>query len=228
MSIRLMTEINENVEYLAEGEGAAKRHYIRGVFAEADVDNRNHRRYPFAILEKEVGRFHTDNIDKQGAYGELGHPQGSNINLDRACILIKEMKADKNTFVGKALVTNTPMGKIVEGLIGDGARLGVSTRALGSLKPLAGGINEVQGDLRLLAVDVVADPSAPSAFVNGIMENVEYIFDAAKDTYIEQHLPDIRRSLLGMTKDRREAAQLQIWEGFLDGISKRNRSKNYR
>lgn len=221
MSIKLMTEINENVEYLAEGEGVAKRHYIRGVFAEADVDNRNHRRYPFAILEKEVGRFTNDNINKQGAYGELGHPQGSNINLDRACILIKEMKADRNTFVGKALVTNTPMGKIVEGLIGDGARLGVSTRALGSLKPLSGGINEVQGDLRLLAVDVVADPSAPSAFVNGIMENVEYIYDAAEGTYIEQHLPDIRRSLLGMTSERRQDAQLAIFEGFLSGLSRR-------
>lgn len=221
MSLKLMTEINENVEYLAEGEGAAKRHYIRGVFAEADVDNRNHRRYPFPILEKEVNRFTQDNINKQGAYGELGHPQGSNINLDRACILIKEMLADKNTFIGKALVTNTPMGKIVEGLIGDGARLGVSTRALGSLKPLAGGINEVQSDLRLLAVDVVADPSAPSAFVNGIMENVEYIYDAAKGTYLEQHLDETRRHLKQMSHSQREAAQLAIFENFLNDLSRR-------
>lgn len=223
MGLKLITEINENVEYLTEGEGPAKRTFIRGIFAEADVDNRNHRRYPFPILEKEVARYTQANIMTNGAYGELGHPTGSNINLDRACILIKEMKADRNTFVGKALVTNTPMGKIVEGLIGDGARVGVSTRALGSLKPINGGINEVQGDLRLLAVDVVADPSAPNAFVNGIMEGVDYIYDAVKGTYLEEHLDEHRRHLRTLSIQQYNDAKVAIFEGWLGSITKRSR-----
>jgi len=221
MSLKLITELNEDVEYIFEEKEGMRRYYIKGVFAEADVDNRNKRRYPLPILEKEVNRYVKENVQKNAAFGELGHPTGSNINLDRACILIKELNKNNNAFMGKALVTNTPVGRIVEGLISDGARLGVSTRSLGSLKPISGGINEVQDDLRLLAVDVVADPSAPNAFVNGIMENVEYIYDAAKDAYIEQHIDDTKKALRGMSIKQINAAKLALFEDFINKLSSR-------
>lgn len=221
MSLKLISDLNENVEYLTEEVEGVKRRFIHGVFAEADVENRNHRRYPMPILEREVTRYTNENIDKKSAYGELGHPAGSNINLDRVCIMINELKQDKNAFIGKALVTNTTMGKIVEGLIGDGCRLGVSTRALGSLKPLGGGVNEVQKDLRLLAIDVVADPSAPNAFVNGIMEGVEYFYDAAKGAYLEQHLDDTKKALKGMTLAQIDEAKIVMFQDFLHEITRR-------
>lgn len=219
--MKLITELNENIEYVKEETEGLKRYYLRGVYAEAEVNNRNKRRYPFPILEREINRYTKENIEKNSGYGELGHPTGSNINLDRACLLIKELKQDKNSWIGKGLVTNTPMGRIVEGLIDDGARLGVSTRALGSLKPMGDGINEVQDDLRLLAVDVVADPSAPNAFVNGIMENVEYVYDAARGAYIEEHLDATKKALKGMSLRQIENAKLAIFEDFIAKLASR-------
>src|ERR1017187_2004694 len=221
MSLKLITELNESVTYLTEELEGVKRRFIHGTFAEAEINNRNKRRYPLPILEREVNRYVKENVEKNSAFGELGHPTGSNINLDRVCILIKELKQDKNNFIGKALVTNTLIGKTVEGLISDGARMGVSTRALGSLKPLTGGINEVQDDLHLLAVDVVADPSAPNAFVNGIMENVEYIYDAAKGAYIEQELDDMKKSLKNMSLKQIQEAKGVMFEDFLYHLTHR-------
>jgi len=220
--MKLLTELNEQVEYITEAIGETKRTFIKGIFAEAEVLNRNKRMYPLDTLQREVTRYVNENVATNSAYGELNHPDGPGINLDRACILIKEMKKDGNAFVGKALVTSTPMGKIVEGLINDGARLGVSTRALGSLQPIKEGVNEgsfiVRPDLRLLAVDVVADPSAPNAFVNGIMEGREYIYDQARNVFVEQFLDETQKALKGMTQKRVDEAKLAIFEDFLSKL----------
>ena len=221
--MKLLTELNEQVEYITEEVGGNKRTFIKGIFAEAEVLNRNKRMYPMPILEREITRYTKENISTNSAYGELNHPDGPGINLDRACILIKEMNKDGNAFIGKALVTSTPMGKIVEGLINDGARLGVSTRALGSLQPIKEGVNEgsflVRPDLRLLAVDVVADPSAPNAFVNGILENREYIYDASKNIFVEQFLDDTKKALKNMDQKRVDEAKLAIFQDFLNKLA---------
>jgi hypothetical protein len=221
--MKLLTELYETVEYITEEVNGGKRTFIKGIFAEAEVLNRNKRMYPMPILEREITRYTKENISTNSAYGELNHPDGPGINLDRACILIKEMNKDGNAFIGKALVTSTPMGKIVEGLIADGARLGVSTRALGSLQPIKEGVNEgsflVRPDLRLLAVDVVADPSAPNAFVNGILEDREYIYDASKNIFVEEFLDETKKVLKNMDQKRVDEAKLAMFQEFLDKLA---------
>jgi len=217
--MKLIREHVENVQYIREGEEGSKTLYIQGTFAQAEVANRNKRIYPLSILENEVGRYVNEKVKHNSAFGELGHPPGPSINLDRSCILIKELKKDGNNFIGKARVTSEGLGKIVSGLINDGAQLGVSTRALGSLKPLKDGINEVQSDFRLLAVDVVADPSAPDAYVNGIMENVEYFWDAAKGTWGERVIEEARQEVKKMTLTEIEERKLALFEQFITALS---------
>ena len=219
--MKLLRELVEQVEYIKEEKDGKETLYIRGPFAQAEVPNRNKRIYRMPILEKEVNRYVEENIKHARAFGELGHPPGPNINLDRVAILIKEMVRDGNNFMGKAKVTSTPMGQITAGLINDGARLGVSTRALGSLKQIDGGINEVQDDLKLLAVDVVADPSAPSAFVDGIMEGSEYIWDVAKGTWAERIIEQTRKEIKKMSIREIEERQLQLFERFLSSLKPR-------
>lgn len=213
-----ITEQLEDLHYITELEGNDKKHYIQGVFAQAEIANKNKRIYPIAVLENEVGRYRRENINKNNAYGELGHPTGPNINLDRVAIHVKSLVQEGNDFIGKALIASTPMGGIVKGLISDGAKLGVSTRALGSLKPTQNGLNEVQGDLRLLAVDVVADPSAPRAFVDGIMEETSYFWDSAKQAYIQEHADNTRRGIRGMTSREVEEKQVRMFADFLNRL----------
>jgi hypothetical protein len=175
--MRLITELNEEVEYITEAkDGGVKEHYIHGVFLQADLPNRNGRIYPFPIMEKEVDRYIKEAVEKNRAYGELGHPQGPSINLDRVSHIITELKQDGKNYIGKAKLTNTPMGNIAKGLLESGAQLGVSSRGLGSLKPTKNGIMEVQNDFHLAtAGDIVANPSAPDAYVRGIMEDVDWM-----------------------------------------------------
>lgn len=217
--MKLIRELVEEVQYLKEEKDGKTSLYIRGPFAQAEVPNRNKRIYRMNIMEKEVHRYLNESVNQSRAFGELGHPPGPNINLDRACILIKEMVKDGNNFNGKALVTSTPMGQIVAGLINDGAKLGVSTRALGSLKPLKDGINEVQSDFRLLAVDVVADPSAPDAYVEGIMEGSEYIWNAASGTWAERTIENQRKEIKTMTLEQIEDNKLRLFETFLNSLN---------
>ena len=165
--MRLISEINESVTYVTEANG--KDLYIEGVFLQADVKNRNGRLYPGPIMQKEVKRYTKEYIDKKRAFGELGHPEGPTINLDRVSHMITELKQDGSNYLGKAKVTDTPHGNIVKNLIKEGAQLGVSSRGMGTLKANKKGIQEVQGDFYLAtAADIVADPSAPDAFVNGV------------------------------------------------------------
>ena len=218
----MITELTEEIEYITEAkEDGSKDHYIHGVFLQADVKNRNGRMYPMPIMEREVERYMNDVVKNNRAYGELGHPAGPQINLDRVSHMITELKKNGSNFMGKAKLTDTPMGNIAKGLLKSGANLGVSSRGMGSLKPNKLGIMEVQEDFRLAtAADIVADPSAPDAFVKGIMENVDWIYDSVKDTWIEQRLHETRKSLKRM--DEIEQSKLGIFESFIQKLSSKN------
>jgi hypothetical protein len=232
----LSEELDTKIECLVEGSGADRKLFIEGIFAQAEVANRNKRIYPLQVLANEVRRYTNENITPGRAWGELGHPSGPNVGLDRVCILIKEMRQHGNDFHGKALVTATPMGNVLKGLMESGGKIGVSTRALGSLKEGRGGLKEVAKDLRLLAVDVVADPSAPNAFVNSIMENADWIYNVQTDQYVNANAPaprsrsfnatvhqhiiqeqteDMRRRMMRMTMRELEQDKMKLFHDFI-------------
>lgn len=183
--MKLITEIfNEDCEVITESsESGKKSYFIEGPFMQGDIKNRNGRVYPSAVLEKEMNRYNDSFIKTKRALGELGHPAGPQINGDRVSHLITEMKRDGSNFTGKAKILGTPMGEIVKTFIDEGVKIGVSTRGLGSVKPGKDGIMEVQNDFHLATVDIVTDPSGPNCFVNGIMENTEYYFDIATNSW---------------------------------------------
>lgn len=168
--------MNEEVEYIVESSEGKKNYFISGIFMQAEQKNRNGRIYPMDVLSPKVDSYVSDFVDKNRAFGELNHPQGPTVNLDRVSHLVKDLQCEGTNFNGKAKIMDTPMGKIVQNLMDEGAKLGVSTRGMGSLKS-QNGINMVQPDFMLAAVDIVADPSAPDAFVDGIMEGKEWIWE---------------------------------------------------
>lgn len=177
--MKLICETVEDVKYITEKTESGKKNlYIEGIFMQGGIVNRNNRSYSPEILEKEVARYTRDLIEKGRAFGELGHPNGPSINLDRVSHIITEMRRDGNNFIGKARISDTPMGNIARGIMESGGQLGVSSRGMGSIKENKNGIMEVQNDFYLAtAADIVADPSAPDAFVHGIMEGVEWVWD---------------------------------------------------
>ena len=194
--MKLITEINEDLEYIVEGTGDKKSMYINGVFMMSETKNRNGRIYSKPILFNEVSRYRNEYVDKNRAFGELGHTEGPTINLERVSHMIKELKEDGNNIVGKAKIMDTPYGNIVKNLINEGAKLGVSSRGMGSLEE-KGGANYVKDDFYLAtAADIVADPSAPDAFVDGIMEGKEWIWDngVVKEATIAKIKESIKRS----------------------------------
>ena len=175
--MKLISEEIQDAEYLVEETGGKKSYKIRGVFLQSDIKNRNGRIYENDILSNEVKRYTTEFIDKKRAFGELGHPDGPTVNLERVSHMITSLKSEGKNFIGEAKIMDTPYGKIVKGLIDEGAQLGVSSRGMGSLVQ-KNGSNYVGKDFYLAtAADIVADPSAPDAFVEGIMENKEWIWD---------------------------------------------------
>jgi hypothetical protein len=178
MGIKLISEEVANVEYLTEQDENGKKNYkIKGIFMQADLKNRNGRVYPMEILEKEVKRYNKEYISEKRAFGELGHPDGPTVNLERASHMITALYPDGKNFIGEAKILSTPMGNIVKNLMDEGAKLGVSSRGMGSLDQ-KNGANYVRNDFYLAtAADIVADPSAPSAFVEGIMEGKEWVWD---------------------------------------------------
>ena len=213
--MRLISEITENVEYIQEANG--KDLYIEGVFLQADVKNRNGRMYPSKVMEKEVKRYTKEYIDKKRAFGELGHPEGPTVNLDRVSHMITELTQDGSNWRGKAIVTDTPHGNIVKSLIKEGAQLGVSSRGMGSLKANKKGYQEVQDDFYLAtAADIVADPSAPDAFVNGVMEGKEWIWDngAIKEKEIAKYNKIIKKT----PKNRLTSIEATIFEDFMNKL----------
>jgi hypothetical protein len=220
--MKLITELVEEVEYISEAkENGDKEHYIHGIFLQANKKNRNGRIYEMTVLEPEVNRYVTEIVKKNRAYGELGHPEGPQINLDRVSHIITELKRDGSNFIGKAKLTNTPMGNIARGLLESGANLGVSSRALGSLQPdHKTGAMMVQPDLRLAtAADIVADPSAPDAFVKGIMENVDWIYDPVKDTWHEEKLDNMKKKINNMSLQEIEERKLSIFENYISSLA---------
>lgn len=214
--MKLITETTEEVRLVTEkADDGKKNYFIEGVFMQAEQRNRNGRVYPMGILEKEVKRYCLELVDKKRALGELNHPQGPTVNLDKVSHLITELHFKGNDCYGKAKILETPMGKIVKSLIDEGAQLGVSSRGMGSLKDI-GGINEVQQDFMLSAVDIVADPSAPSAFVNGIMEGAEWVWD--NGILREKHIAEMKQEIEQSTRQEREQKAIHIFEKFIRGL----------
>ena len=174
--MKLITETTLGVRLLTEEKDGKKNYFIEGVFMQSETKNRNGRVYPGAVMSKEVGRYNKEYVEQNRAMGELGHPEGPTVNLERVSHIIKELRLEGNDVYGRAKILDTPYGKIVKNLMDEGAKLGVSSRGMGSLKE-QDGVNVVQEDFMLASVDVVADPSAPNAFVNGIMEGKEWIWE---------------------------------------------------
>lgn len=219
--MKLLVENIDSVNVLTEAdEGDAKKHYIQGIFLQAGIQNRNHRIYPPHLMEREVNRYIKEKIETGSAYGELGHPtSGPQINLDRVSHIIKELRRDGNNWIGKAQVINEGMGKIAIGLADAGARLGVSSRALGSTKPV-NGIMEVQPDFRLFSVDIVGSPSAPDAFVNSIMESAEWVWDngVLKEKGLSMAKAAIDKAAATRNRRKMNEAALQAWKSLLGNI----------
>lgn len=217
--MKLITELVEETNYITETREDGKReHFITGRFIVAEEKNKNGRMYPKAVLENEVERFIREMVNTKRALGELNHPQGPTINLDRVSHIITELKWDKNYVNGKAKITETPMGEIVKGLLESGWQGGVSTRGLGSLKE-SNGVMVVQSDFKLSTVDIVSDPSGPGCFVNGIMENVEWVYNPVKGTWHEEQLDNIKKTIHKMSMNELEEKQLSIFEDYVASLT---------
>jgi hypothetical protein len=212
--------LDQELSILKEAADDGKRSYfIEGIFLMGDRPNKNGRSYNSRILAKEVARYTKDLIENNRAYGELGHPQGPQINLDRVCMMIKSLRQEGSDFVGKAKITSTPHGDIVKGLLEDGANLGVSSRGMGSLKPV-GGVMEVQDDFMLAtAADIVADPSAQVAFVKGIMENVEWIYNEDYGWKAMEVAEAVKKHVHTISLEEMNNQKISIMEKFLASLS---------
>ena len=214
--MKLITETIENVEVITEGTGADKKLYIEGVFLQSEIKNRNGRMYPFSVLEKEVNRYNEEYVKTSRALGELGHPDGPTVNLDRVSHRITSLKAEGNNFIGRAQIMNTPMGNIARSLLEDGVKLGVSSRGMGSIEKRED-CGVVMDDFMLAtAADIVADPSAPDAFVNGIMEGKEWAWDNGilKETKVAKY----QRYVSEATRRDLEERTLKVFDDFLTGL----------
>lgn len=215
--MKLITEQIENVEILVEEKNGKKSLYIEGVFLQGDITNRNGRRYPMETLRKEVDRYTKTFIESSRALGELGHPDGPTVNLDRVSHRIISLKENGTNFIGKAKILNTPMGKIAQSLLDEGVKLGVSSRGIGSLVKQEG-CNIVGPDFMLAtAADIVADPSAPDAFVEGIMEGKEWVWDGGR--LREQRVESYKKSIHNAVNRRNlEEAKLSAFNDFLQNL----------
>ena len=212
--MKLISEEATNVEFLTEATKTGKNYFIEGVFMQAETKNRNGRIYPKEVLVKEAKRYTKEFIESKRAFGELGHPDGPTVNLERVSHMITELVEVDQNFMGRAKIMDTPYGKIVKNLIDEGARLGVSSRGMGSLKPGKDGIQEVQGDFYLAtAADIVADPSAPDAFVAGIMEGKEWIWD--NGILREAEVQQIKEKVEKSSRKDREQTLVSAFEDFI-------------
>ena len=215
--MKLITETIENIELITEDKSNGGKDYkIRGIFLQGDIKNRNGRVYPVDVLSKEVGRYNREFVEKKRAFGELGHPDGPTVNLERVSHMITSLKSEGRNFIGEAKIMDTPYGKIVKNLIDEGAQLGVSSRGMGSMKQV-NGKNVINSDFYLAtAADIVADPSAPDAFVEGIMEGKEWLWDngVLKSMEIEKYKQVIENT------QRRELAETKarVFKDFLSKI----------
>ena len=211
--MKLISEEVQNAEYLVEEVNGKKKYKIKGIFLQSDLKNRNGRVYPKDILENEVSRYNREFINKKRAFGELGHPDGPTVNLERVSHMITSLKPDGKNFIGEAKIMDTPYGKIVKGLIDEGAQLGVSSRGMGSLIQ-RNGANYVKDDFYLAtAADIVADPSAPDAFVEGIMENKEWVWDNGR--LVEREIEAWKQQIREAKQRKLDETKLKVFKSFL-------------
>ena len=216
--MKLIREEIESVEFLVENRNGKKSMYIEGVFLQGDIKNRNGRMYPMETLRKEVGRYNENHVQSGRALGELGHPDTPTVNLDRVSHKIVSLKESGANFIGKAKILGTPMGKIASSLIDEGVKLGVSSRGIGSLKPTREGVNVVGDDFMLAtAADIVADPSAPDAFVEGIMEGKDWVWDGGilREKFAEKTYATINTLVDQKALDEKK---LSLFNDFLSNI----------
>ena len=215
--MKLIKEHTEQVKYLVEEKlGKGKEYFIEGVFLQSNLKNRNGRIYPVEILDNEVKRYNDEYVNKSRAFGELGHPDSPTINLDRVSHMIKSLRRDGDNFIGKAKIMDTPYGKIVKSLIDEGATLGVSSRGMGSLDR-KGDVSYVGKDFTLAtAADIVADPSAPNAFVEGVMESKEWVMVDGK--FVEKDLREAQALIRKTSSKNLEEAKLKVFMNFLSKI----------
>ena len=216
--MKLIREEIESVDFIVEEKDGKKSLYIEGVFLQGDIKNRNGRLYPMETLRREVSRYNEGYIQSGRALGELGHPDGPTVNLDRVSHKITSLKESGSNFIGKAKILSTPMGKIAESLIGEGVKLGVSSRGIGSLRPTREGYSEVGEDFMLAtAADIVADPSAPDAFVSGIMEGKEWVWDGG--ILREKLAENTKRRINTLVSQRQlEEQKLNLFNDFLNSL----------
>ena len=216
--MKLIREEIESVEFIVENRGSKKQLYIEGVFLQGNIKNRNGRMYPMETLRREVSRYNENHVVSGRALGELGHPEGPTVNLDRVSHKIVSLKESGSNFVGKAKILSTPMGKIASSLISEGVKLGVSSRGIGSLKLTREGINVVGEDFMLAtAADIVADPSAPDAFVSGIMEGKDWVWDGGilREKYAQKTYKQINTLV---TNKQLDEQKLDLFNNFLNNL----------
>jgi len=214
--MKLITEVTQNLNYLTEEVNGKKNVFIEGIFMQADKQNRNGRIYPLSVMEKEIVRYQ-DLIESKRSLGELGHPPNPTINLNLVSHLITNLKMEGSDVIGKAKILDTPMGKIAKNFIEEGVSLGVSSRGLGSLKE-KNGVMEVQDDFHLATVDIVADPSAPDAFVQGIMENVEWICE--NGVWKSKQIDDAKKQIKETKSKDLDEMKIQLFEKFMSALSR--------
>ena len=216
--MKLIREEVESVEFIVEQKNGKKSMYIEGVFLQGNIKNRNGRMYPMETLRREVGRYNENHVQSGRALGELGHPDGPTVNLDRVSHKIVSLRESGSNFVGKAKILNTPMGKIASSLIEEGVKLGVSSRGIGSLKQTREGVNIVGDDFMLAtAADIVADPSAPDAFVEGIMEGKDWVWDGGilREKYAQKTYKQINTLV---TNKQLDEQKLDLFNNFLNNL----------
>ena len=216
-TLKLISEEVQDVEYITEQKDNGKKNYkIKGIFMQADIKNRNGRVYPMEVLEKEVRRYNKEQIKENRAFGELGHPEGPTINLERASHMITDLYPDGKNFIGEAKILSTPMGKIVQSIMEDGGKLAVSSRGMGSLSK-RNGANYVNDDFYLAtAADIVADPSAPNAFVEGIMEGKEWVWN--NGLLQEQEVAELKDEMERNIRSRKANYQALAFAKFLKNL----------
>lgn len=216
--MKLIREEIETVDFIVEERNGKKNLYIEGVFLQGDLKNRNGRMYPMETLRREVQRYTENHVQSGRALGELGHPDGPTVNLDRVSHKIVSLKESGTNFIGKAKILSTPMGKIAESLISEGVKLGVSSRGIGSLKTTREGVNIVGDDFMLsTAADIVADPSAPDAFVQGIMEGKEWIWEGG--VLREKYLDSMQRKINTLVDQKAlEEHKIELFSDFLNSL----------
>ena len=215
--MKLFCDINEEIQVLTEeNEPGKKNYFIEGIFLMCDQKNRNGRVYTFEMMDKKVKEYNNSFVKQKRAFGELGHPEGPTINLERVSHMITDLYSEKKNFIGRAKIMDTPYGKIVKNLIDEGAKLGVSSRGIGSLEE-KNGVNYVKDDFQIAtAADIVADPSAPEAFVRGIMEGKEWIYESGR--LVERDVEEIKKSIPKASSRKLEEAKIKAFERFLRNI----------